>query len=173
MIQIPKPAPDEFAPYYARYIAQVGDDALAALRSGGAATPRLLSGVSEPQAMFRYAEGKWSVKQVLGHIMDIERVFAYRALSVARGDTTPLPGMDENQWMPVARFDRRTLPDLLTEYVAVRAASVALFASFDEEDLLRRGTASGHPVSVRSLAHMMAGHEAHHVGILRERYGLK
>jgi hypothetical protein len=172
MIRISKPAAPEFNPYYGKYINLVGDDALAALRAGGAATPRLLSGVGEPQAMFRYAPGKWSVKEVLGHIIDCERVFSYRALWIGRGDTTPLPGFEENLWVPAGRFDRRTLPEILTEYVAVRAATVALMSTFEEEDLVRVGTANEHPVSVRALVHIIAGHELHHVSLLRERYGL-
>lgn len=172
MIRISKPAATEFNPYYEKYITLVGEDALAALRAGGAATPRLLSGVSESQAMFRYAPGKWSVKEVLGHIMDSERVFSYRALWIGRGDTTPMPGFDETPWVASGRFDRRTLPELLTEYVAVRAATVALLTTFEEEDLVRVGTANDSPVSVRALAHILAGHELHHVGLLRERYGL-
>jgi hypothetical protein len=172
MIRIPKPAADEFNPYYTKYITLVGEDALAALRAGGATAPRLLSGVSEPQAQFRYAPDKWSVKEVLGHVMDAERVFAYRALRFARADVTPLPGFDEKEWVPAGRFDRRLLPELLTEYAAVRAATVALFSSFEEDELLRRGPANNHPVSVRALAHIIAGHELHHVGLLRERYGL-
>ena len=172
MIRIAKPAADEFIPYYSKYITLVGEDALAALRAGAAIAPRLLSGVSEPQAEFRYAPDKWSVKEVLGHIMDCERVFAYRALSFARGDATPLPGFEEKEWVPAARFDRRGVQDLLAEYEAVRASTVAMFSSFDEEDLLRRGEANENPVSVRALAHIIAGHELHHLGLLRERYGL-
>lgn len=172
MFRIASPEPDEYAEYYGKYIRLVGDDAMATLRASSASTARLLSGVAEPQAMFRYAPDKWCVKEVLGHVVDVERVFTYRALSVARGDATPLPGFDENAWLPVARFDRRTLHDIVAEYQSVRAATLALFASFDDGALQRRGTASGHPVSVRSLAHMTAGHELHHVALLRERYGL-
>jgi uncharacterized damage-inducible protein DinB len=172
MIRIPKPAPDEHAPYYARYIALVGDDALAALRTGSASTPRLLSGVSEPRALFRYEPGKWSVKEVLGHVTDSERVFAYRALSIARRDATPMPGFDEKTWVPEGRFDRRTLNDLVGEYAAVRAASLALFSPLEEDVLTFRGTANQQEVSVRALAHIIAGHELHHMGLLRERYGL-
>ena len=172
MFRVPKPQPDEYAEYYGKYIRLVGDDAIATLRSSGAGTPRLLSGVTDPQAMFRYAPGKWSVKEVLGHVLDVERVFMYRALSIAREDDTPLPGFDENKWLPAAHFDRRTVQDLVAEYQAVRAATLALLTSFDDLALERRGTASGHPVSVRALAHMTAGHELHHVALLRERYGL-
>ncbi len=172
MTRIPKPAAGEFNPYYTKYITLVGEDALAALRAGAALAPRLLSGVSEPQAGFRYAPDKWSVKEVLGHMMDCERVFAYRALRFARADETPLPGFEENDWVPAANFDRRALPDLLAEYEAVRAATVTMFSSFDEEVLMRRGKANDDVMSVRAVAHIIAGHELHHVGILRERYGL-
>ena len=122
--------------------------------------------------MFRYQPGKWSVKEVLGHITDGERVFSYRALRFARADQTPIPGFDETKWVPAGHFDRRSLQDLVAEYEAVRAATLALFASFDDEALLRRGKANDAEVSVRALAHIIAGHELHHVGLLRERYGL-
>jgi uncharacterized damage-inducible protein DinB len=172
MLRIPKPEPDEYLAYYGKYIALVGDDAMAALRKQAAATPRLLKGVSESQAMFRYAPGKWSVKEVLGHVMDGERVFGYRALRFARADGTPLPGFDENAWVPAAGFERRTMTELAAEYEAVRAATLALFGSFDSAALVRRGAANNAEVSVRALAHIIAGHELHHVGLLRERYGL-
>ncbi|HEY6196117.1 MAG TPA: DinB family protein [Candidatus Eisenbacteria bacterium] len=172
MFRIPKPEPDEHLPYYGKYIALVGDDAMAALRSQAATTPRLLSGVNESRALFRYAPGKWSVKEVLGHVIDGERVFGHRALRFAREDRTPLPGFDENTWVPAARFDSRPLADLVADYVAVRTATLALFSSFDEATLLRRGIANGAEVSVRALAHIIAGHELHHVSLLRERYGL-
>ena len=172
MFRIPKPEPDEHLEYYGKYIALVGDDAMAALRTQAAGTPRLLAGVGEPQAMFRYAPGKWSVKEVIGHILDGERVFGHRALRFARADITPLPGFDENAWVPAANFDRRPLSDIVDEYVTVRAATLALFGSFDDEVLVRRGIANGHEISVRALAHAIAGHELHHVGLLKERYGL-
>src|SRR5262245_976954 len=172
MIRIPKPQPDEHVEYYARYIRLVGDDALGALRAQSASTPRMLSGLSEAQANHRYAPEKWSVKEVVGHITDAERVFSYRALRIARADTTPLPGFDENAWVPVAHFDRRSMHDLVAGYEAVRAATVALLSSFDEDALTRRGTANDQVISVRALAHIMAGHELHHVALLRERYGL-
>ena len=172
MLRIPKPQPDEYLAYYGKYIALVGEDAMSALRSQAASTPRLLKGVTESQAMFRYAPGKWSVKEVLGHILDGERVFGHRALRFARADQTPLPGFDENAWVPAAGFDRHTLAELATQYDAVRAATVALFGSFDEAALVRRGQANNAEVSVRALAHIIAGHELHHVGLLRERYGL-
>jgi hypothetical protein len=172
MIRIPKPEPDEYLAYYGKYIALVGDDALAALRAQGAATSRLLASVNESQALFRYAPGKWSVKEVLGHVTDGERVFGFRALWFARKDPAPLPGFDENAWTPAGGFDRQPLPALLADYEAVRAATLALFASFDEPALVRRGSANGAQVSVRALAHIIAGHELHHLSLLRERYAL-
>lgn len=172
MMRITKPEPDEHVPYYGRYIALVGDDALAALRAGCVATPRFLSGVTEEKAMFRYQPGKWSVKEVVGHVIDGERVFAYRALRFARADETPLPGFEENDWVPAGRFDRRSLLDLVAEYSAVRSATLAFFGTLDGEALLRRGKANDAEVSVRALAHIIAGHELHHMGVLRDRYGI-
>jgi hypothetical protein len=169
---IPKPEPKEHAPYYEPRIALTAPDAIASLRAGAALTSTLLDGVSEAQAGFRYAPGKWSVREVLGHVMDVERVIAYRAMAIARGDTQALPGFDENAWVPAAAFDARPLASLLDEYRTVRAATLALFGSLDGVALLRSGQASGHPLSVRAAAHIIAGHELHHVAILRERYGI-
>ena len=171
-LRIPKPAPDEHLPYYAKYIALVGDDALAALHAQWPRTVQLLEGVDEARAMHRYAPGKWSVKEVIGHVIDGERVFGYRALRFARRDRTPLPGFDENQWVPAGNFDRRALADLVAEFKATRAATLAFFGGLDEEALMQRGAANNAEVSVRALAHIIAGHELHHTALLRERYGL-
>ena len=170
---IPKPSAEEAAPYYFTDISLTGADALATLDHQAASTQRLLAATSEAQGAHRYAEGKWSVKEVLGHMSDAERIFAYRALRFARADETPLPGFEENEYVPMAGSNRRTVADLAAELAAVRAATMVLFRSFDEAALLRIGTASGHPMSVRAAAHVIAGHEAHHIAILRERYGLK
>lgn len=172
MLRIPKPQADEYLAYYGKYIALVGDDALSAMRMQAAGTPRLLQGVTESKAMFRYGPGKWSVKEVLGHVTDAERVFGHRALRFARADRTPLPGFDENAWVPAGGFDRHTFVDLVAEYQAVRSATLSLFGSFDEAALVRRGPANNAEVSVRALAHIIAGHELHHIGLLKERYGI-
>ncbi len=170
-LSIPPPAADEYAPFYAGYIARVpGDDALAPLAAQESETAELLAGLSEEQAAFRYAPGKWSVKQVAAHLSDAERVFAYRALRIARGDRTPLPGFDENAYAAEAGADARPLADLAAELRAVRAATLALFRGLDPAALLRRGTANGVPVTVRAAAWIIAGHERHHLGILRDRY---
>lgn len=173
MPRISLPGADEFAPYYGRYISQLtGDDVLAALESQAVSTAKLLAATPESLAGYRYEPGKWTVREVVGHIADAERVFSYRALRFGRGDETPLPGFDENVYVPGGRFERRTLADMAAEFAAVRQASLTLFRSFDDPALASRGTASGQPVSVRALAAIAAGHELHHVKLLRERYGL-
>ena len=172
-LAISRPAPDEFFEYYGKYIGLVpGDDALPALRDQIGETARLLKPLDEKQALHRYAPGKWSVKEVVGHLSDSERVFAYRALRMCRGDATPLAGFDENTYVPAGRFDARPLADILREFELVRAASDALFRGMDDEALLRRGTANDKEVSVRALAWILAGHELHHRRLLVERYGV-
>lgn len=172
-VRISRPGADEYAPYYAKYVEKVpGGDLLALLERQGKDTAALLRDLPDGAARHRYAPDKWSVKEVLGHIADAERVFAYRALCIARGDQTPLPSFDENAYAGASGADARPMADLAAEFLAVRAASVALLAGLDEERLARRGTASGKTISVRALAHVIAGHEKHHVAILHERYGI-
>ncbi len=170
-LSIPRPADDEYAPFYAGYIAGVsGDDALAPLATQESETAVLLGGLAEADAAFRYAPGKWSIKQVTGHLADAERVFAYRAMRIARGDETPLPGFDENAFVEHGGFDARPLADLAAELRLLRGATLAFFRGLDAAALARRGTANGNPVTVRALAWIVAGHERHHLGILRNRY---
>jgi len=170
-MRIPRPRPDEYVPYFGTYISKVPEgDVLELLGAQGAETQRLLRGLTPTQAMHRYAPGKWSIKEVVGHVADAERVFSYRALRFARGDDTPLTSFDENKWMPFCGFDARSLSDLADELESVRRATLSLFRTFDATALERRGVASGNGVSVRALAYIIAGHERHHVGILRERY---
>ena len=166
-----RPAPDEFAPYYGTYINKVPDgDIVRTMRTQIADTAALLRGIPESRHGHRYAEGKWSIREVVGHLSDAERVFAYRALRFARADATPLPGFDENEFMKRARLDERPMSGLIAEYEAVRAASVALFDGLFADEWTRHGTASGKEMSVRALAWVIAGHELHHLGILKERY---
>lgn len=172
MPRIPLPAAGEYAPDYSKYLAPLSGDMFELLQSQAKTTAALLAATPESRAGHRYAQGKWSVKEVVGHLSDSERVFSYRALRFARADTTDLPGFEENDWVANANFDRRTLASIAAEFAAVRAATLALFASLDDEELLRRGTANGQEVSVRALAALLVGHERHHVGLLRERYGL-
>jgi hypothetical protein len=168
-----RPQPDEIPSHYAGYIKRVPElDPVIVLAAQIEDTAALLRGVSENDAMHRYARGKWSVKEVVGHLADVERIMAYRALRIARGDTTPLPGFDENAYVPLAKFDARSLADLVGELRTARAATLALLRTFDADAWRRRGTASGKPVSVRALAYMIPGHERHHLEILRTRYGV-
>lgn len=168
---ITRPATDEYAPYYGTYIGKVPDgDVRALLSSQLVETLALIRSIPESRGGHRYAPDKWSIREVLGHIVDSERIFSYRALRIGRGDATPLPGFEQNDYVPMGGFDARTLSDLADELAAVRQATTLLFAHFDRAALERRGTASGNPVSVRALAYIITGHERHHVGILKTRY---
>jgi len=171
MLLIHRPAPGEYAPYYGRYIDLVpGEDPLHALREGAEETRRLLEPLPESRGDARYAEGKWSVKEVLSHVADTERVFAYRALRFARRDETPLPGFDQDVWVAGLSTSGRTLRSFREELRAVRGASLALFGNLDAEAWDRTGTANDVRMSVRAAAFVIAGHEIHHRNILRERY---
>jgi uncharacterized damage-inducible protein DinB len=166
-----RPEAGEYAPYYAGYISQVPEgDVVELLRAQIRETMELLGGILEERGGHRYAPGKWSIREVVGHMADVERIMAYRALRIARGDRTPLPGFDENAYVPAANFDARTLDSLAREYVTVRRATVAFLETLDAEAAARRGTVNNLEVTVRALAYIIAGHERHHVNILRERY---
>jgi uncharacterized damage-inducible protein DinB len=169
--RIARPAADEYATYYARYIEQVPEgNVLELLRRQADDTVALVGKLSDRDAEFRYADGKWSIKEVIGHVVDVERIFVYRALCFARGETGTLPGFEENDYVARAKFGGRTLGDLVAEFALVRAATVPFFAGLDAEELTRRGTANHNPYSVRALAYIIAGHERHHAKILAERY---
>jgi hypothetical protein len=166
-----RPSPDEYAPYYATYIKLVPDtEILMLLRDQLAETEALLREFRAERADHRYAAGKWSVKEVVGHIADSERVFAYRALRFARGDRTPLPGYEQDDFIRGGNFGARALPEIAGELRSVRMATITLFAGLSEEALLRRGPANNVEFSVRALAWIIAGHERHHAAVLRERY---
>ena len=165
-----RPASNEHAPYHEGYIRLVpSGDVRTFLRTQLHETLTLFSGVDEQRAEQGYGPGKWSLKEVVGHINDAERVFTYRLLRVARGDQTPLPGFEQDDWVPTSRANERTLASLLLEFAAIRASTMTLIDSLPEEAWLRRGTAGGNPVSARALVYIMAGHERHHVAILRDR----
>lgn len=170
-LTINRPDETEYAPYYGKYVSLVaGDDVLAALADGLATTLALLQSVPEEQAGLRYAPGKWSIKELLGHMIDGERIFAYRALRFARGDTTPVPGFEQDDYIRNASFDACSLAALAAEFESVRRATLFLFKHLDAEAWTRSGVASESGVSVRALAYIIAGHELHHAGILRDRY---
>jgi hypothetical protein len=162
---------DEYAPFYAGYIALVPEsEVLPALESQLESFPRELAPFHGALETYRYASGKWSVREVVGHLCDSERIFGYRALRIARADSTPLPGYDEDHFVAHSDFDRVPLADLLEEWTLLRRANLALFRRFDGPTLLLRGNANGNPVSVRALLRVLVGHPRHHVRVLHERY---
>jgi uncharacterized damage-inducible protein DinB len=166
-----RPQKGEYADYYEKYIALVpSGDFLEILEEQKQAMTRLLSPLSEQQGNFRYAPGKWSIKEVLGHINDTERIFAYRLLRIARGDQTPLASFEQDRYVETGNFSARRLADLLHEYTAVREATIALIRSMDDAAWLRRGVASQKEITATALAFIIAGHDRHHRMILEERY---
>ena len=171
MPSIDRPDTTEYATFYREYIGLVPDGPVReTLRDQIGETLALLKPLSEERARHRYAPGKWSMKEVLGHVADAERIFAYRALRIARDDATPLPGFDENAYVKVAGFDARPWRELLEDLRIGRQATLRLLETFDGAALLRRGTANEAPASARGLLYVIAGHERHHVKILKERY---
>jgi len=168
-----RPEPGEHAPYYKRYIDLVADgDVTQTLERQLADALEQLTPLKPEQAHHRYAPGKWSALQVVGHVADTERVFAYRALSFARGDASELPGFDETTWADAAGADALELAAVLEDLACVRRASLSLLRGLTPAAWARRGVANGSATSVRALAWMMAGHERHHRAVLRERYGI-
>jgi hypothetical protein len=168
---IARPEPGEYAPYYDRYISLVaGTDILGTLDAQRRQMMLLLSGRDESDGDFRYAPDKWNAKEVLGHVCDTERIFAYRALRIARGDQTPLAGFEQDDYVKHGPFARAPLAEVVEDYIAVRRATLTLFRNLDEDAWGRRGVASKNEVSVRALAYMIAGHEVHHRRILEEKY---
>ena len=165
------PAPGEYAPYYETYIRLAPEtDILGALARQLDGTLSLLRSLTETQAAFAYAEGKWTVREVIGHIIDCERVFAYRGLCFARGDETPLPGFEQDDYIRNGGFELRSPENLAVEFEHLRRSNIALFASWDEATQSRRGMANGNPMSARAVPFILAGHERHHLNVLEERY---
>jgi len=168
---IARPEPTEYSSYHEGYISLVpGNDILSTLDSQRRQSLILLSGRDESEGDFRYAPGKWSVKEVLGHVCDSERIFTYRALRIARGDRTPLAGFEQDDYIRNGPFAAREFPDLIEDYIAVRRATLTLFRNLDEAAWMRRGVANNNEISVRALAYITAGHELHHRRILEEKY---
>jgi uncharacterized damage-inducible protein DinB len=166
-----RPQKGDYALYYDKYVALVpSGEFLEILREQHRAMIRLLSSLTDQQAEFRYAPGKWSIKEVLGHVIDAERIFAYRLLRIARGDQTPLASFEQDGYIQAGNFSARTLTDLLEEFSSVREATITLVRSLDDEAWLRRGIASQKEISVLALAFVIAGHERHHRIVLEERY---
>jgi hypothetical protein len=168
---IGKPDTTEYLPYYGKYVSLVPDgDILTVLGKQMEETLGLLNSIPESRANFRYAPDKWSIKELVGHMIDTERIFAYRALRFARNDKTPLPGYEQDDYVSNASFDNCMLSDLASELQSVRQSTLFLFKHLDESAWMRRGLANDSEASVRALAHIIAGHELHHREILRSRY---
>jgi hypothetical protein len=166
-----RPSSNEYAPYYERYIGLVPTDDLAGfMRDQVAEVTSLISPLPEDRGGFRYAPGKWTLKEVLGHVSDTERVFSYRALSIARLDPAPLPGFDQDVWNPNGGFNDCTLQSLLEQWRLVRLANLAFLESLPKDAPTRMGRASDNPCSVRALSYVAAGHVAYHLAIVKEKY---
>jgi uncharacterized damage-inducible protein DinB len=174
LLTLPRPTSDEADPSYLDTVIAVVPDEQIGRRLAAQLDEidDLLQPLDDSAALARYAPGKWSIKEVLGHLIDTERVYTYRLLRISRGDRTPLPGFDENTYVPAGRFDARTLAALLAEFRAVRLSTIALIEGTAPEWWSLRGEANGKPFTARALAYVIVGHVAHHLTLLRERYGL-
>lgn len=168
-----KPASTEYAPYYERYVSLVtGDNVNSTLAAQPAELRKVFGELAEEKGRFAYEAGKWTIKELLGHVIDGERMFAYRALRISRGDETPIEGFEQDDYIENARSNERSFADLLDEFELLRVANVLMFNHMSDADWQRSGTASGVGVSVKALAYIMAGHVIHHVNIFNERYAV-
>ena len=166
-----KPSPNEYDSYYANYIARVkNDDLLSALHQSTDTSAQFWSSIPAEKGTYRYGQGKWSVKEILGHIIDTERIFCYRAVAFARGETTALTGYDHNAYVDRSNADSRNLEEMIEELAAVRTSTFTLFKSFNEDLLKTIGNANGNDMSVRAAGFVIVGHEMHHSEVIRERY---
>ena len=168
-----RPSEKDYASYYKVYIEQIkGDDVLSVLEDQLTIATKFFSTISEAKGNYAYAAGKWSVKEVIGHMIDVERIFATRALCIARGEKQSLPGFEQDDYVKQAGFSKRYLNDLVAEFSLVRKSNVALFKSFSEEELNKRGTASKNEITVCAILFIIAGHCMHHINVLKEKYGV-
>ncbi len=168
--EITKPEASEYASYYEIYISLVQDDILSALQNQIKQTSELLAKIPEEKGTYAYAEGKWSIKELIGHLIDTERIMAYRALRFSRNDLIEIEGFEQNDYIENSDFNSCKLTDLAKEFELIRHANILMFKNLAQEAWNKTGVASGNPVSVKALAHIIAGHELHHIKILKERY---
>ncbi len=175
---IPFPSPSEYAPFYSIYMQLIGqyikdnevEDIVEILSELGKTTKERFAQFSEQESLFKYEEGKWSIKELFGHMIDTEQIMSYRALAFSRGEEQSLTGFDQDKYIEGANFDAIPYADLLSRYQAVRKSSIALFKNLDNQQVAKVGKASNNEMSVRALIYMIAGHEIHHLNILEERY---
>ena len=166
-----RPETNEFDAYYSNYVDLVeGNDCLPILQKQPSELRAVFSQMPEERGTFAYADGKWTIKELLSHLIDGERIFAYRTLRISRGDQTPIEGFEQDGYIENSNANNRTFSDLLDEFEFERRANMHLFNNFDETASRRMGTANGLPISVRALVYIMAGHVEHHLGVLKERY---
>lgn len=169
-----RPTPTEYPSFFARYIERVPEtDLVDALRSQVEVLRSVAAGIPPDRELYAYAPGKWTIRQVAGHLVDGERVFSYRALRFSRFDQTPLPGFDENEFVAHSRFNDTRLADHVEEFAAIRSANTRMFASFDEQQWSATGVANGNPISVRAIGYILVGHVRHHLHVLQDRYAVK
>ncbi|MGB3180843.1 MAG: DinB family protein [Cyclobacteriaceae bacterium] len=164
------PAEGEYHPYYGTYIRLVSGNVLTSLQKQGESFATLLKSVPDEKWNYRYAEGKWSIKELVGHILDGERIFVYRALAIARGEQNPLPGFDENLYVEQGQFEHRMADSFYREFFNIRQSTVDFFRYLHEEDWQKVCDVNGHPMTVRAIAYIIVGHMTHHMSILTERY---
>jgi hypothetical protein len=166
-----KPTTEETPEFYRPYINALAEgELISTLEHSLEELMRTLSGLDESKGALKYAEDKWTIKELIVHLLDSERVFAYRALRFSRNDKTDLPGFEQNDYVPNSEANRQSLGDLLDHFRRLRASNIDLFSSFSEDQLSRTGTANGYPISVNTIGYILAGHQMHHLKIIRERY---
>ncbi|RMH65438.1 MAG: DinB family protein [Calditrichaeota bacterium] len=166
-----RPAREEYNAYYHEYIKQVPDGhILDILEKQADLMGRFFANISEEQGLLRYEPGKWSIKEIVGHLLDVERIFAYRAFRFSRNDKTDLPGFDQNSYVPKGRYDTQDLSELIEAFYVLRKATINMFKGFDAEMWEARGTANGSEMSVRAVAWLLAGHLIHHMKVIQSRY---
>lgn len=165
-----RPQANEHAPYYKTYMDTVSDNVIAELEHQVNSFPSFLKGLTQDKATYAYSEGKWTIMELVGHVIDTERIMAYRALRIARADLTPLPGFEENDYVANAHFAERNMDSLAEEFAILRKANMYLIKSFNDDEINRIGTSNGSPMSVRALIYILAGHVNHHRRIIEERY---
>lgn len=171
MATISKPDQEEYPSYYHTYIGKVdSDDLIASLENGKDHFIAFMSSVPAAKLDYQYQEGKWTIKEIIIHLMDAERIFVYRALRFSRGDGTNLPGFDENEYVPNSGASERSLQTLLDEYLSLRESTIQFFKNLSPEMAVRTGIANGQEISVRALGYIIPGHEIHHLGVIKERY---
>jgi len=168
---IEQPQSSEYPPYYQHYLDLVSNgDVIKTLKDQIMDIQAVISKIPEEKEGYAYAEGKWTIKEVIGHVIDTERILGYRVLRFARKDKTVLPGFDENAFVSNANFNKRTLYELAHEFAIVREANITLFKTFEKEHLIQKGNANGQEVSVRSVIYMIAGHASHHMNVIKTKY---